>query len=103
MTRVLPEPAPARISSGPSVCSTASRCSGFSLSRKVIAEFQVYRSRSVSVTATSHRHGRRATIRFSPMPATLFKKVWDAHTVRKLPNGQTQLFIGLHLIHEVTT
>jgi len=37
------------------------------------------------------------------MPATLFKKVWDAHTVRKLPNGQTQLFIGLHLIHEVTT
>jgi 3-isopropylmalate/(R)-2-methylmalate dehydratase large subunit len=23
--------------------------------------------------------------------------------VRKLPNGQTQLFVGLHLIHEVTT
>ena len=37
------------------------------------------------------------------MPATLLEKVWDAHTVRKLPNGQTQLFIGLHLIHEVTT
>ena len=37
------------------------------------------------------------------MPATLLQKVWDAHTVRKLPNGQTQLFIGLHLIHEVTT
>ena len=34
---------------------------------------------------------------------TLLQKVWDAHTVRKLPNGQTQLFIGLHLIHEVTT
>ena len=30
MTRVLPEPAPARISTGPSVCSTAARCSGFS-------------------------------------------------------------------------
>ena len=28
-TRVLPEPAPATISSGPSVCSTASRCGGF--------------------------------------------------------------------------
>src|SRR4051794_15908805 len=28
-TRVLPEPAPARISSGPSPCSTASRCGGF--------------------------------------------------------------------------
>jgi 3-isopropylmalate/(R)-2-methylmalate dehydratase large subunit len=37
------------------------------------------------------------------MPATLFKKVWDAHTVRQLPNGQTQIFVGLHLIHEVTT
>src|SRR6476619_1669422 len=37
------------------------------------------------------------------MSSTLLQKVWDAHTVRKLPNGQTQLFIGLHLIHEVTT
>ncbi len=37
------------------------------------------------------------------MAETLFKKVWDAHTVRTLPNGQTQLFVGLHLIHEVTT
>ena len=31
------------------------------------------------------------------------QKVWDAHTVRILPTGQTQLFVGLHLIHEVTT
>jgi 3-isopropylmalate/(R)-2-methylmalate dehydratase large subunit len=37
------------------------------------------------------------------MPSTLLQKVWDAHTVRRLPNGQTQLFVGLHLIHEVTT
>src|SRR5215217_2560100 len=37
------------------------------------------------------------------MPSTLLKKVWDAHTVRRLANGQTQLFVGLHLIHEVTT
>jgi len=37
------------------------------------------------------------------MGATLFRKVWDAHTVRRLPSGQTQLFIGLHLVHEVTT
>jgi 3-isopropylmalate/(R)-2-methylmalate dehydratase large subunit len=35
--------------------------------------------------------------------ATLFHKVWDAHTVRRLPSGQTQLFVGLHLIHEVTS
>ena len=34
---------------------------------------------------------------------TLLDKVWDRHTVRRLPSGQTQLFIGLHLIHEVTT
>src|SRR6202162_60190 len=37
------------------------------------------------------------------MAETLFSKVWNAHTVRKLPSGQTQLFVGLHLIHEVTT
>ena len=37
------------------------------------------------------------------MAQTLLDKVWDAHTVRALPSGQTQLFIGLHLIHEVTT
>jgi 3-isopropylmalate/(R)-2-methylmalate dehydratase large subunit len=37
------------------------------------------------------------------MGATLFRKVWDAHTVRRLPSGQTQLFVGLHLVHEVTT
>ena len=37
------------------------------------------------------------------MPRTLLQKVWDAHAVRRLPTGQTQLFIGLHLVHEVTS
>ena len=37
------------------------------------------------------------------MAATLFEKVWNAHSVRRLPTGQHQLFVGLHLIHEVTT
>jgi 3-isopropylmalate/(R)-2-methylmalate dehydratase large subunit len=37
------------------------------------------------------------------MGQTLLEKVWDAHTVRTLPTGQTQLFVGLHLVHEVTT
>src|SRR5690242_21194980 len=37
------------------------------------------------------------------MAKTLLDKVWDAHSVRTLPSGQTQLLIGLHLIHEVTT
>ena len=33
----------------------------------------------------------------------LFNKIWDLHTVGTLPSGQTQLFIGRHLIHEVTS
>ena len=37
------------------------------------------------------------------MGQSLFQKVWDAHAVRTLPSGQTQLFIGLHLVHEVTS
>ena len=37
------------------------------------------------------------------MASTLLDRVWDAHTVRTLPSGQTQLLIGLHLIHEVTS
>src|SRR5512138_349805 len=37
------------------------------------------------------------------MGKTLLQKVWDLHKVRTLPTGPTQLFIGLHLIHEVTT
>ncbi len=43
-----------------------------------------------------------------PSPASadrrsLLDKVWDLHTVRELPGGQSQLFVGLHLIHEVTS
>jgi len=34
---------------------------------------------------------------------TLYDEVWDRHTVTTLPNGQDQLFVGLHLIHEVTS
>lgn len=34
---------------------------------------------------------------------TLYDKIWETHTVEILPTGQTQLFIGLHLIHEITT
>ena len=33
----------------------------------------------------------------------LFQKVWDDHAVRRLPSGQWQLFMALHLIHEVTS
>ncbi|OGR83617.1 MAG: 3-isopropylmalate dehydratase large subunit [Elusimicrobia bacterium RIFCSPLOWO2_01_FULL_64_13] len=37
------------------------------------------------------------------MGRTLLDKVWDAHKVRTLPNGKDQLFVGLHLVHEVTS
>ena len=37
------------------------------------------------------------------MSQSLFEKVWDAHAARELSNGQTQLLIGTHLIHEVTS
>ena len=34
---------------------------------------------------------------------TLYDKVWDAHEVRTLRDGRSQLFVGLHLVHEVTS
>ena len=37
------------------------------------------------------------------MSQTLFEKIWNLHSVRELPNGQTQLYVGLHLVHEVTS
>ncbi len=37
------------------------------------------------------------------MGKTLYQKVWDDHVVRRMDSGQYQLFIGLHLIHEVTS
>jgi 3-isopropylmalate/(R)-2-methylmalate dehydratase large subunit len=37
------------------------------------------------------------------MGKTLYQKVWNAHTVSTLKDGRTQLFIGTHLIHEVTS
>lgn len=37
------------------------------------------------------------------MAETLLDKIWRAHAVRTLSSGQTQLFVGLHLVHEVTS
>ncbi|UCF96237.1 MAG: 3-isopropylmalate dehydratase large subunit [Spirochaetaceae bacterium] len=37
------------------------------------------------------------------MGKNLLNKVWELHKVRTLPSGQDQLYIGLHLIHEVTS
>ncbi|MBO5255556.1 MAG: 3-isopropylmalate dehydratase large subunit, partial [Opitutales bacterium] len=37
------------------------------------------------------------------MKKTLFEKVWQKHAVRELPDGSTQLLVGTHLLHEVTS
>ena len=37
------------------------------------------------------------------MGKSLYEKVFDRHAVATLPSGQTQLFMGLHLVHEVTS
>ena len=37
------------------------------------------------------------------MKKTLFEKVWEKHAVRELPDGSTQLLVGTHLLHEVTS
>ena len=37
------------------------------------------------------------------MGKSLFQKVWDDHEVRQLDGGQYQVFMALHLIHEVTS
>ncbi len=34
---------------------------------------------------------------------TIFDKIWDAHTVKKVPNGPDVIFIDKHFIHEVTS
>ncbi|MFA5763187.1 MAG: 3-isopropylmalate dehydratase large subunit [archaeon] len=34
---------------------------------------------------------------------TLYDKVWEQHIVGTLPTGQTQIFVGRHLMHEVTS
>ncbi len=37
------------------------------------------------------------------MKKNLFEKVWEAHSAGRLSSGSTQLVVGTHLIHEVTS
>jgi len=39
----------------------------------------------------------------SNTPETLFDKVWDAHVVKRIPDGPDVFFIDRHFIHEVTS
>ena len=47
--------------------------------------------------------GSLPLLTFRVSAGTLYDKVWELHRVADLPGGSTQLFIGLHLIHEVTS
>ncbi len=46
---------------------------------------------------------RRTRRTFATMGKSLFQKVWDSHRLATLGDGRAQLFIGTHLIHEVTS
>ncbi len=37
------------------------------------------------------------------MGKSLYEKVFDEHVIRRLPSGQYQLFIGLHLLNDITS
>jgi 3-isopropylmalate/(R)-2-methylmalate dehydratase large subunit len=49
------------------------------------------------------RHTQGDTGSDSPMPHTLFEKIWDAHVVAQEPHAPAVLYVDLHLIHEVTS
>src|SRR5216684_2632160 len=72
MTRVFPLPAPARINTGPSVVSTASRCCGFNSSRNDKREWL---QGSLHLNSTRWRDGRpslhRPLIRHNHMYAAI--------------------------------
>ncbi len=36
------------------------------------------------------------------MPATLFDKIWSAHSITTRPDGHTLLFVDRHLVHDAT-
>src|SRR3954453_19623666 len=88
MTRVLPLPAPARMSTGPSVVSTASRCCGFSWSRKDNAE-------SDSGVDLSILHGcAQLTCRFkaSEWWLTTLKPGWRSNAKRPIGHSPLKTF-----------
>src|SRR6266852_4812865 len=73
--------------------------------REILKVFYAGASRAGGhkMSTDSDTFARASTARAAAPMHTLFHKVWNAHAVRTLPSGQTQLFVGLHLIHEVTS
>ncbi|KAI9008126.1 3-isopropylmalate dehydratase [Gaertneriomyces semiglobifer] len=39
----------------------------------------------------------------SPVPRTLYDKIWDDHVVERMPDGTCLIYIDRHLVHEVTS
>src|SRR5688500_20135652 len=70
------------------------------------------RSSPSRASATNSSSGSSATRRIMRAPRlgeelamgkTLYEKVFERHAVATLPSGHQQLFMGLHLLHEVTS
>ncbi|TPX69128.1 3-isopropylmalate dehydratase [Spizellomyces sp. 'palustris'] len=39
----------------------------------------------------------------TPIPRTLYDKIWDDHVVEQMPDGTCLIYIDRHLVHEVTS
>ena len=65
ITRVFPEPAPARISTGPSVASTAARCCGFIFSSRGFTGWRLGGNFSSSVSPPAMRSRIRKSCAFA--------------------------------------
>jgi 3-isopropylmalate/(R)-2-methylmalate dehydratase large subunit len=65
---------------------------------------EAWASAPAFVTADARLPHSTASVH-GPVPgtATLLDRLWDAHSVAELDDGQTLLYIDLHLVHEVTS
>jgi 3-isopropylmalate/(R)-2-methylmalate dehydratase large subunit len=59
------------------------------------------RSSITAMPITLSEAGTRVEARRAP--STLLDRIWDEHTIASLEDGQTLLYIDLHLVHEVTS
>jgi 3-isopropylmalate/(R)-2-methylmalate dehydratase large subunit len=56
-----------------------------------------------SSAPVSRPQASRLALDAPPAPQTLLDRLWNAHAVEQLEDGQTLLYIDLHLVHEVTS
>ena len=64
----------------------------------------VVRHRQTPLFCAAQLDGEGSSPYIPPMAGkTLYDKIWDAHVVSTDDNGESILYIDLHLIHEVTT